>query len=95
MSIIDAASFSVVGTVEMGQGARGVMIDPSSRHVNITNIYGDIAAVLDLLERRFVATITTAVEPNGVSFSPIVAQAPAEIKLPLPDRDDEMPATQH
>ena len=38
VSIIDTASFMVVGTVETGKGARGVVIDPSSRFAYITNV---------------------------------------------------------
>lgn len=71
---IETDSLSIVQTVETGQGAHGVMIDPTGRHAYVTNIYGNDLAVLDLGERRVVATLPIGTAPNGVSFTP---QAPA------------------
>jgi YVTN family beta-propeller protein len=98
VSIIDTKTFSVIDTVETGKGAHGVVIDPSSTHAYITNIYGNDVAVLDLAERKVVATIPVDAGPNGISFTPLVpAQAPTlEITLPVPHQDDaNMPAMQH
>jgi YVTN family beta-propeller protein len=99
VSIVDTASFSVVNTVETGLGAHGVVIDPSSRHAYITNIYADNVSVIDLLEGSVVATIPTGAGPNGISFSslpPAPATAP-EIRLTLPEHTDDepMPGMQH
>ena len=91
ISIIDTESFAVVNTVETGLGAHGVVIEPSSRHAYVSNIYGDDVAVIDLPEAKVVATIPTGAGPNGISFSPLApATAPAaEIKLTLPEHDDD------
>jgi YVTN family beta-propeller protein len=98
VSIVDTESFAVVNTVETGLGAHGVVIDPSSRHAYITNIYGNDLAVLDLPEARIVARIPTGAGPNGSSFSPLApaaASAP-EIKLTLPEHgNDTMPGMRH
>jgi len=94
VSIIDTASFAVVDTVETGQGAHGLVIDPSSRHAYVTNIYGGDVVVLDLRERRVVARIPVRAEPNGISFSTLVSPRPsagAEIELPMPQMDETMP----
>jgi Uncharacterized conserved protein len=94
VSIIDTESFSVVGTVETGEGAHGVVIDPSSRCAYISNIYGDDIAVLDIAARKVVKTIPSGDGPNGISFSPL-APAPTsskQIELPMPEHDDaDMP----
>ncbi|MCC6176214.1 MAG: YncE family protein, partial [Chloroflexi bacterium] len=98
VSILDTESFAVINTVETGLGAHGVVIEPSSRHAYITNIYGNDVAVLDLPEARIVARIPTGAGPNGISFSPVApAAAPApEIKLTLPDHgNDTMPGMRH
>ena len=67
VSIIDTATFKVVRTVATGQGAHGVVVDPSSRHAYITNIYGGDVAVLDLAEGKVVARIPVGEKPNGIS----------------------------
>jgi YVTN family beta-propeller protein len=90
VSFVETASLSVVETVETGQGAHGVSIDPTGRHAYVTNIYGDELAVLDLAERRVVATLPMGAAPNGVSFTlSAPASAPAsEIVLALPGQTD-------
>lgn len=91
LSILDLRSFDVVGTVETGKGAHGVVVDPSSRHAYVTNIYGDDVAVVDLDERRVVARIPVGREPNGISFSPLALTGPRRtVALPMPEQDDAM-----
>jgi Uncharacterized conserved protein len=94
VSIIDTASFFVIGTVEAGKGAHGVVIDPSSRYAYISNIYGNDIAVLDIPAKKVVKTIPSGDGPNGITFSPL-APAPAsskQIELPMPQHDDaDMP----
>jgi YVTN family beta-propeller protein len=90
VSIIDTASFKVVNTLETGQGAHGVVIDPSSRFAYITNIYGNNVAVIDLSSQKVVATIPTGAGPNGISFSSVtpVSTPAAEIQLPMPEHPE-------
>lgn len=85
VSIVDTASFKVVWTVETGRGAHGVVVDPSSRHAYVTNIYGGDVAVLDLAQRTVVARIPVGEKPNGISFSTVVPSVrPARsMRLPL------------
>ncbi|WP_244859837.1 cytochrome D1 domain-containing protein [Intrasporangium calvum] len=84
VSVIDTTSFTVARTVETGQGAHGVVVDPSSRHAYVTNLYGNDVAVLDLNELRVVGRIPVGDKPNGISFStvPVSEQAPVTIELP-------------
>ena len=80
--------------METGAGAHGVVVDPSSRHAYVTNIYGNDVAVLDLREQRVVARIPVGAKPNGISFSPlaITSRPAATIELPLGDKamDEQM-----
>jgi YVTN family beta-propeller protein len=90
VSFVETAGLSVVKTVETGQGAHGVTIDPTGRHAYVTNIYGDDLAVLDLAERRVVTTLSMGAAPNGVSFTPggPAPAASAEIEIALPGQTD-------
>ncbi len=86
MSIVDTARFKVVSTVETGTGAHGVVIDPSSRHAYVTNIYGDDVAVLDLAEREVVARIPVGRWPNGISYSPFAPPTgTSHVQLEMPE----------
>ena len=86
VSVIDTKTFTVTATVETGQGAHGVVVDPSSTHAYVSNIYGDDVAVLDLDELKVVARIPVGDKPNGVSFSVLPAQAGREsVTLDLPE----------
>ena len=99
VSNIDTATFSVIDTVETGNGAHGVVIDPSSRHAYVTNIHGNDVAVLDLRDRKVVARIPVRAEPNGISFSTYVTQriGPAEVELGIPHggQGESMPGMGH
>lgn len=92
VSVIDTKTFTVTATVETGQGSHGVVVDPSSQHAYVTNIYGDDVAVLDLQELKVVARIPVGDKPNGVSFSPLPNDAEdGSVTLDLP-ADPETPA---
>jgi YVTN family beta-propeller protein len=90
VSIIETEGFTVVGTVESGPGAHGVVIDPSGQFAYISNIYGDNVAVLDIANQQVIATIPSGAGPNGISFSALPpAPAPElEIGLELAAMDD-------
>ncbi len=99
ISIVDTAAFSVVATVETGKGAHGVVIDPSSRHAYVTNIYDDDVAVVDLAERRVVTRVPVEDAPNGISFSPLAPPRPSRAEIEIMPSDDSrgeaMPGVGH
>lgn len=97
VSMIETAGFKVVETIEAGQGAHGVVIDPSSRTAYITNIYGNDVVVLDLASREVTARIPSDAAPNGISWSPLppVPASVSEINLSVPEHDEDMPAMEH
>jgi YVTN family beta-propeller protein len=88
LSFVDANEMVETGTVETGQGAHGVVIEPSGRYAYVTNLYGDDMAVVDLEKRIMVTTVQTGDSPNGISFSPLKpAEGAAEIVLPISNLD--------
>jgi YVTN family beta-propeller protein len=91
LSIVDAATLTEVGKVETGQGAHGVVVEPSGRYAYVTNLYGDNLTVVDLVDRQVMATVPTGASPNGVSFSSVVTVAApsSEIVLPIPVHEDD------
>jgi len=73
-----------VKSVKTGDGAHGVVIDPSSRHAYVTNMAADTVAVLDLKSLTVVARIPVGSTPNGISFSTQTVEPSPETKLELP-----------
>lgn len=76
---------SLRNSVQTGEGAHGIVVEPSSRHAYVTNMCGDDVVVLDLKALKVVARIPVGAKPNGVSFSTVtVSDRPAtKIELPL------------
>ncbi|MCA0455369.1 MAG: multicopper oxidase domain-containing protein [Chloroflexi bacterium] len=78
VSVIDITSFAVVNTIETGNGAHGVVTEPSGQYAYITNLYGNTVSVLDLVNQQVIVDVPTGSGPNGISFSPLPASpAPA------------------
>ncbi len=92
LTVIDAATFSVVKTVETGSGAHGIVIEPSSRFAYITNIFGNNVAILDLAKLEIMATVPAGIKPNGISFSSLTptTASSANIVIKLPDTKDSV-----
>ena len=85
VSLIDTTTFTVARTVETGEGAHGVVVDPSSRHAYVTNLYGDDVAVVDLEELRVVARVQVGDKPNGISYSPVTVRAQSPVTIEMPE----------
>ena len=92
VSLIDIASFTLTKDVETGQGAHGIVVEPSGRHAYITNLYGNDVAVLDLDTLAVVAKIPVGEKPNGISFSPLTVDRQPTTMLGLPDTPSGEPA---
>lgn len=72
VAVLDARTLRSLGTIETGEGAHGVVVEPSSRFAYVTNIYGATTSIVDLREMRVTRTIRTGEEPNGITFAPHV-----------------------
>lgn len=99
VSVIDTRMFTVAATVETGQGPHGIVIDPSSRHAYVTNIYSDDVAILDLSGLKVIARVPVGDKPNGVSFSALTLEHQGNVTLQLPESvrgsRDEMDMSGH
>ena len=84
VSILRTKTFKVLRTVQTGEGAHGIVIEPSGRHAYVTNMYGNDVAVLDLKAQEVVARIPVGSTPNGVSFSPVTVSGRTAAKIELP-----------
>lgn len=89
VSVVDTATFRVVKNVATGRGAHGVVIDPSSTHAYVTNIYGDDVAVLDLARLEVVARIPVGKKPNGISYSTALAPPRSDKEITIPRQHGE------
>ena len=95
VSILSVDTFKVVKSVKTGDGAHGVVIDPSSRHAYVTNMAADTVAVLDLKSLTVVARIPVGSTPNGISFSTQTVEPSPETKLELPVVSGDSPTMKH
>jgi len=86
LSFVDAVTLTEVDAIETGQGAHGVVVEPSGRYAYVTNLFSNTLTIVDLANRTIAATTPTGASPNGVSFSPLSpGTGPAiEVVLPLP-----------
>lgn len=83
VSIVDVASFGVTAAIETGQGAHGIVVDPSGKYAYITNIYDNTVAVLDIAEQEVIKVIPSGGGPNGITFSSLAPASPAAATLTL------------
>lgn len=85
VSLIDIASFTLNKDIETGEGAHGIVVEPSGRHAYVTNLYGNDVAVLDLDTLSVVARIPVGDKPNGISFSTVAVERQPTTMLRLPN----------
>lgn len=64
---IDVESASVSATIEVGEGAHGVVVSEDGARAFVTNIADRSVSVVDTMERRVVATIEVGDKPNGIA----------------------------
>ena len=57
-------------TIKTGAGAHGVVIDHDGRNAFVTNTYANTVSVIDIAERKVVATVPVGKGPNGISMAP-------------------------
>lgn len=64
---IDVEAASVTGTVEVGQGAHGVVVSDDGALAYVTNIAEASVSMVDTAALSVVATVAVGTKPNGVS----------------------------
>lgn len=70
VSIIDLATLTVSGTLEVGAGVHGVAVSEDGRFAYVTNSHADSLSVIDLGELRVIAVVPAGRGPHGVSVKP-------------------------
>lgn len=70
VSVIDAASNTVIGTVPVGVRPRHVEVSPDGRRVFVSNQGSDTVSVIDVASHAVVATIAVGDAPVGLAASP-------------------------
>ncbi|MEC4718082.1 cytochrome D1 domain-containing protein [Noviherbaspirillum sp. CPCC 100848] len=70
VSIVVVATSKVTATIETERGAHGIVVDRDGRHAFVTNTYANTVSVLDIGERKVIATVPVGRSPNGISVMP-------------------------
>jgi YVTN family beta-propeller protein len=68
--VIDIAGLKVAATIKTRAGAHGVVIDRDGRQGFATNTHANTVSVIDIAERKVVATVPVGKGPNGISMAP-------------------------
>lgn len=79
---IDVESATVTATIEVGQGAHGVVLSEDGTRAFVTNIADRSVSVVDTAEHRVVATVEVGDKPNGIAHRPRLGpRAPSSARL--------------
>ena len=70
VSVIDAASNTVVATVGVGNNPVGVAVTPDGKHVYVVNNLDDTVSVIDTAGNTVVATLAVGGFPQGMGIVP-------------------------
>lgn len=65
--VIDVAAATVTGTVEVGQGAHGVVVEAGGARAFVTNTVDGTVSVVDTASLTVTATVEVGEGPNGIS----------------------------
>jgi len=69
VSVIDGSTNSVTNTIQVGQGPRGISVNPSINRVYVTNEFDRTVSVIDGSTNAVVNTIPVGSEPIGVGVN--------------------------
>jgi YVTN family beta-propeller protein len=70
VSVIAAASNTVVATIPVGNDPFGVAITPDGAHAYVTNYFDDTISVVATASNTVAATVPAGIAPIGVAFTP-------------------------
>src|SRR5213593_4473856 len=69
VTVIDAATRAVVGTIRVGKRPRGVVVSPDGRRVYVTNSNSDSISVIDAKSLAVLSTGPAGLDPEGLTFN--------------------------
>jgi DNA-binding beta-propeller fold protein YncE len=87
LSIFDAATHALTGTVELGVDPKILALSPDGRRAVVTSPPGDRAVVVDLIARRVVAEIASGKTPDGVAWAGPALPYRSQVAFTIPERD--------
>src|SRR2546425_2524640 len=67
VTVIDAATRAVVGTIPVGKRPRGVAVSPDGRRGYVTNNNSDSLNVIDAKTLEVLSTVPAGHEPGGMT----------------------------
>src|SRR5256885_11491742 len=67
VTVIDAATRAVVGTIKVGKRPRGVAVSPDGRKVYVSNSNSDSLSVIDAKTLEVLKTVPAGIDPEGLT----------------------------
>src|SRR2546426_11415032 len=67
VTVIDAATRAVVGTIKVGKRPRGVTVSPDGRKVYVSNSNSDSLSVVDAKTLEVLSTVPAGIDPEGLT----------------------------
>ena len=67
VTVVDLATLTVSGTVDVGLGAHGIALGDDGRFAYVTNAHASSLSVIDVTKRKVIANVPTGRGPNGVA----------------------------
>ncbi len=68
LSKIDLSTKEVVATIEVGNGAHGIVVSDDNKYVYVTNMYDNTVSVIDNSKNKVIAIIPVGETPNGITY---------------------------
>src|SRR5947208_13029315 len=69
VTVIDAATRAVVGTIKVGKRPRGVAVSPDGRTVYVSNSNSDSLSVIDAKTLEVLKTVPAGIDPEGLTLN--------------------------
>src|SRR5256712_9287230 len=69
VTVIDAATRAVVGTIKVGKRPRGVAVSPDGRKVYVSNSNSDSLSVIDAKSLEVLKTVPAGIDPEGLTLN--------------------------
>ncbi len=68
LSKIDLSTKEVVATIDVGNGAHGIVVSDDNKYVYVTNMYDNTVSVIDNSKNKVIAIIPVGETPNGITY---------------------------
>jgi YVTN family beta-propeller protein len=69
VTVIDATTRAVVGTIKVGKRPRGITVSADGRRVYVSNSNSDSLSVIDAKSLEVLQTAPAGIDPEGLTFN--------------------------